>query len=421
MIAPASPPRPTPAIRRPGAILRVEVAESLEDERRRAIRGLLVAPLVTPDGPDAALFSLVRRHAAFLKEWFAHHAGFSLTVRPELVRLHKTPADLSDGTRPACDPLSGQPFDRRRYVLLCLALAALERSERQTTLGRLAEHIAGLVAADRHLSAHGVTFSLDSADDRRALVHVLRWLLRVGALRRVQGDEERFLRDRSDVLYGIGRPVLAHLLAVRKSPSLVAATDVPARLAAIAAEPLAATPEARNRQIKVALGRRLLDDPVVYLTHLADDERAYLERQRGHLLPDLERATGLEPEVRAEGLLLADLDGDATDVGLPEEGTEGHLTLLLATHLAERLRADAAFSTTLDDLVRRTRTLVREHQSHWRKDVTQPGADRHLAGGVLARLESLGLVRLDTAGGVRPLAAIGRFALSAPAARVAHA
>jgi uncharacterized protein (TIGR02678 family) len=419
MIVPV-PSRPATA-RRPGAILRLEVADALQHERQRAVRGLLVTPLVTPDGADAPLFSLVRRHAAFLEEWFAHHAGWSLTVRPDLARLHKTPADLDDATRPARDPLSEQPFDRRRYVLLCLALAALERNERQTTLGRLAEQIAGLAAGDPALAAHGVAFSLEAADDRRALVHVLRWLLRIGALRRVQGDEERFLRDRTDVLYGIERPVLAQLLAARRSPSLTPAIELSARLAAIAGEPVAPVLEARNRQIKVTLGRRLLDDPVVYLSQLSDDERAYLEHQRGHLLPDLQRATGLEPEARTEGVALADLDGDATDVGLPEEGTEGHLTLLLATHLADRLRADAAFTTSVDDLVRYTRSRIREHRAHWRKEITQPGADRLFTARVLTRLAGLALVRIGTGGVVQPLPAIGRYAMAAPIILTAHA
>jgi uncharacterized protein (TIGR02678 family) len=409
-----------PANRRPGAILRIEVTDALQHERRRAVRGLLLTPLVTPDGPDAALFSLVRRHAGFLEEWFAHHAGWSLTVRPDVVRLHKTPADLDDATRPARDPVSDQPFDRRRYVLLCLTLAALERSERQTTLGRLAEQMAGLAAGDPALAAHGIAFSLEAADDRRALVHVLRWLLRIGALKRVQGDEEQFLHDRTDVLYGIARPVLAQLLAARRSPSLVSATELSDRLAAVAADPIAVIPEARNRQIKVTLGRRLLDDPVVYLSQLTDDERAYLERQRGHLLPDLQNATGFEAEVRAEGVVLADLDGDATDVALPEEGTEGHLTLLLATHMADRLRADATFSTTTDSLIRRTRVLIREHQSHWRKEMVNPGADRVFTARVLARLAGLALVRLCADGGVQPLPALGRYAMAAPVILASH-
>jgi uncharacterized protein (TIGR02678 family) len=249
---------------------------------------------------------------------------------------------------------------------------------------------------------------------------VLRWLLRIGALRRVQGDEERFLRDRTDVLYGILRPVLAQLLAARRGPSLVSALELSARLGAMAVEPVAVTSEARNRQIKVTLGRRLLDDPVVYLSQLSDDERAYLERQRGHLLPDLQRGTGFEPEMRAEGVALADLDGDTTDLALPEEGTDGHLTLLLAAHLAERLRANTAFTTTVDELVRRTRVLIREHQSHWRKEVAQRGADRIFAARVLTRLAGLALIRLGPGGVVQPLPALGRYAMAPPVVLTAH-
>ena len=200
----------------------------------------------------------------------------------------------------------------------------------------------------------------------------------------------------------------------------MSANELSARLAALATEPVAATPEARNRQIRVTLARRLLDDPVVYLSQLTDDERAYLERQRGHLLPDLQRATDFEAEVRAEGVLLADLDGDATDLALPEEGTEGHLTLLLATQLADRLRAEATFTTTVDELVRRTRVLIRDHQSHWRKEITQPGADRVFTTRVLIRLAGLALVRIGPGGVVQPLPALGRYAMAAPVILSAH-
>jgi hypothetical protein len=103
--------------------------------------------------------------------------------------------------------------------------------------------------------------------------------------------------------------------------------------------------------------------------------------------------------------VLADLDGDATDVALPEEGTEGHLTLLLATHLADRRRADPTFTTTVDDIVRRTRGLIREHQAHWRQEITQPGADRLFTTRVLARLAGLALVRIGADDVVQPLPA----------------
>jgi uncharacterized protein (TIGR02678 family) len=107
---------------------------------------------------------------------------------------------------------------------------------------------------------------------------------------------------------------------------------------------------------------------------------------------------------------------------LPEEGTEGHLTLLLATHLADRLRADPTFTTSVDDIVRRTRGLIREHQSHWRKEITQPGADRLFTMRVLTRLAGLALVRIGADDDVvQPLPALGRYAMAAPIILSVHA
>jgi len=51
-------------------------------------------------------------------------------------RLHKVPA-APDGTRPA-RPAGRPDFDRRRYALFCLTLAALDEAGTQTTLANLA-------------------------------------------------------------------------------------------------------------------------------------------------------------------------------------------------------------------------------------------------------------------------------------------
>jgi uncharacterized protein (TIGR02678 family) len=110
-------------------------------ELARARRALLRHPLLTESGPDPAALTLVRRHAAELREWFAEETGWQLQVDPESARLRKTPADPADATRPATAGRGQPPFSRRRYVLLCLALAALERLEQQTTLGALAERV----------------------------------------------------------------------------------------------------------------------------------------------------------------------------------------------------------------------------------------------------------------------------------------
>ena len=122
--------------------------EVAREERQRALRGLLQTPLLTADGTHAAEFGLVRRHADELRDWLAHHANWTLQVTSELARLRKTPPDSTDCTRAARDVRTDAPFTRSRYVLLCLALAALERSERQTTLGRLAEAMLGFFTAD---------------------------------------------------------------------------------------------------------------------------------------------------------------------------------------------------------------------------------------------------------------------------------
>lgn len=396
----------------PGAVpLEDKLGEVAREERQRALRTLLKHPLLTADGPQAAEFGLVRRHADMLRDWFAHQANWILHVTTEFARLRKTPPDSADKTRPARETRTGTPFTRGRYVLLCLALAALERSERQTTLGRLAEAMLGLFAADAALGLRGLTFDLKSMDQRRDLVHVIRYLSERRVLWRRQGDEEQFVRDAGhDVLYNVNRPVLTAMLAVRRGPSTIAAAEFEARLAGIVEEPMPDTEEAHNRQIRVRLVRGLLDNPVLYYDTLHARERAYLDRQRGFILRQIADATGLIPEVRAEGIALVDDRGDLTDLALPEEGTEGHLTLLVAEFLANRLRKQPERVVGFVELCARTADLIAEHRSHWRKDVTAPGADRVLTCLTLERLEALQLVR-RTAEGIQPLPAIARYAL----------
>lgn len=407
---------PPPASRRAAqrarlARLREETEPIVDEERRAALRALLQRPLLTPDGATAAAFTLVRRHREWLADWFAHYADWSMVVTAEAARLRKHPAHPGDGTRGAVEPGKDEPFNRTRYVLFCLALAALERGGRQITLGRLAEHVTLALAADPAFAANGFLWSLDHAGGRRDFVNVLRLLVALRVLRRVQGDEENLLHDRtSDALYNVSRPVLALLLSVRRSPSLVTATEFAARIEALLEAPRPDTPEARNRTLRTGFVRRLLDDPVVHYDELDAEQRTYLDRQRGFLLPDLEAATGLRAEVRAEGLALVDLDGDCTDSGLPEEGTEGHLTLLLATWLADRLRTGDASPASMETLRQQTARLIRRHRHHWRKEVSERGAEIWLTEMVVDRLAGLGLV-VRAGDEVRPRPVLGRFAL----------
>jgi uncharacterized protein (TIGR02678 family) len=380
-----------------------------DDERRRCIRALLRHPLLTPAGPDPQAFALARRHAAWLGDWFASQAGWTVHSDHAVVRLRKVPGELSDTSRGAAAKI---PFGRRRYVLACLALAALERAEAQVTLGWLVDRIVAF-AADPSLTDAGITFTLDNQEERRDLVAVSRLLLGAGVLARVAGDEQAFIVSTGDALYDVNRQVLASLLVTMRGASTLAETGFEERLAALVAEPRPETGEARNREIRHRLVRRLLDDPVLYYADLSGEEREYLSSQRGPLLRRLTDATGFAAEVRAEGIALLDPTGEATDLGMPEEGTDGHATLLLAEYLAGTLRERPGTQVPLAELYRHVAALAQQHKAHWRKGTADPGAERELADGALRRLTALGLVR-HAGDAVAPLPALARYGYAEP-------
>ncbi len=201
-------------------------ADRMHEEQSRAIRALLRWPCLISGLHDESL-ALIRRHADALREWFQTHAGWRLHVEPGLARLFKQPGDLDSTTRSARDTRSGAPFSKRRYVLLCLAFAALERSERQTTLRAIADEILSSVANDPELEIAGFTFTLETISDRRDLVAVVRWLIDIGALDRRDGSEDAYLRDRKDVLYDVQRSLLSRLPQwTARGPSLIECDDL---------------------------------------------------------------------------------------------------------------------------------------------------------------------------------------------------
>ena len=182
------------------------------------------------------------------------------------------------------------------------------------------------------------------------------------------------------------------------------------RLAELTAEPVAETDELRNQALRRRLTRRLLEDPVVYYDELGEDESAYLLSQRHAITRRIEEATGLVPEMRAEGIAMVDPDDELTDVRMPEQRTDGHVTLLVAEHLARREQA------TLDELHAFVRQAAAEHATYWRKGVTEPGAETELLATALEKLSALRLVQVNGSMACsRP--AIARFALDEPTIR----
>jgi uncharacterized protein (TIGR02678 family) len=372
---------------------------------QKAARALLKEPLLLAHGSYADEFRLVRQHATELRDWFDRNTGWSLRVDAEAARLRKTPGTQADPTHPAREVTGARaPFTRRRYVLLCLALAALERGESQIALGRLAEQVV-LDAADPRLAAAAVEFTLERRDERLDLAAVVRLLLRLGVLRRVAGEEEAYVSGSGDVLYDVERRVLAGLLATRRGPSTVTAEDFESRLAELVAESALDTDDLRFRAIRWTLTRRLLDDPVLYYDDLSDAELAYLTRQRPFIAARITELTGLVAEIRAEGIAMVDPQDDLTDVRMPEQGTHGHITLLLAECIAA---ADGPVAVA--DLERRVRELAAEHGGFWSKTAKQPGAEPQLVEQAVAKLTALGLLT-RTPDGVAARPGLARYAV----------
>jgi uncharacterized protein (TIGR02678 family) len=376
-------------------------------QRRAALRALLAKPLLVAD-TDGETLVLVRRHLTELREWLNRETGWRLAADSETARLFKTATVLSDASHPARGN-HREPFGRRRYVTLCLALSALARADAQTTLGSLADDVL-TAAAEPELAAAGFTLTLDSRADRADLVAVVRLLLGWGVLSRVAGDEDAYLSAGADVLYDVRRPVLGVLLSGTRGPSVVTAPAFEGRLAELTAEPVAESDELRHQTLRRRLTRRLLEDPVVYYDELPEDERAYLLSQRHAITRRIADATGLIPELRAEGIAMVDPEDDLTDVRMPEQRTDGHVTLLVAEYLARREQA------TLDELHAFVRQAAAAHQGYWRKGVTEPGAETELLAVALEKLSALRLVTLDRPM-VRSRPAIARFALDEPTIR----
>lgn len=392
------------------------------EEFRSAVRALLMTPLISPDHED---FPAIRRQADALRDFFAREAGWPLQIEHDGARLYKRPADLASTMR-------GLPqYDRRRYVLLCLACAVLERAEPQITLRLLGERLLHF-AAEPSLAAAGFGFTLGAAHERRELVAVCRTLLDLGVLQRVAGDEDAFVNaggDQADALYDVQRRALAGMLAAVRGPSTFRLEDAPVtleqRLHALVDEHVADSDEGRRTALRRQLARRLLDDPVVYIDSLDAEARAYFINQRGVMAARLCDATGLIAEQRAEGLALADEAGALTDVAMPAEGTDAHATLLVAEFLAtaERRRreipgAARPFAAIIrgQDVIDFLRDSKNSYGKYWRKSAREPGAERELAEIALDRLEKLQLIVRD-ADTVHPRPALARFALGAAEVR----
>lgn len=375
-------------------------------ERRTALRALLVRPL-TLARDDADLFAAIVRHRDWLARWFAENPAWRLVVDPSrgFARLHKVPARL-DATRPA--RLQGKPaFDRRRYVLLCWTLAALDDCRSQTTLARLAEIVRGIGRDEPDIEA----FDPDVFAERRAFVDVLRWLADMGVLALRDGDVERFAQTRDgDALYDVNDRLLGQLLAAPVPPALAGAPS------GLLDEHHADTEEGRRQRARHDVLRRLLDDPVLYYDEMDDAAREWLDHSRGFLYRLLQDDAGFAVERRREGLAPVDPAGEVSDTLFPDGGsTVKHAALLLAEHLTSLARRGARLADR-GAVVARVADLMAHYgrRCGWSQQyAVGPEGAADLADDAMGLLEAFGLAARQGAGegdgwALRP--ALARFA-----------
>jgi uncharacterized protein (TIGR02678 family) len=383
---------------------RVERPAPAEDvhvtaERRRAARALLRRPLLHADGPGVDDLRLVRRHRAELERMFADGLGYRLVVEPGAARLFK--AGLGrDATRPLLRR-SGKPFTPRAYAMFCLTIAALGRCKRQLLVDELVAQVRA-AAVDA-----GLDIDLDAITDRRALHAALFALVDLGVLYERDGDLEHWAEQRSASLLDVRRDRLALLVSAP-----LAGVDGPADLLDVAALPSAAG------GARVAVRRRVVESPVLSVDALTEEQSEWWRRNRNREREWFADRLGLDVELRAEGAVAIDPDGELTDLEFPGGGSARQLALLVIEALVGELRVAARESEAADRVWRRAgpelvAATAEAVLAEWGAGLKKEHREDHTAALADARavLVSAGLVRVDADGAWLVHAAAARFAV----------
>jgi uncharacterized protein (TIGR02678 family) len=378
-------------------LARPEAAPDLlaEADVRSAARSLLRTPLLTADAhPDE--LALVRRHRDELTRLFADGLGYRLVVEPGLARLYKTGLglDTSRGLRRRNDV----PFSPRRYTLLALTLAALTRARRQLMVDEL-------VAAVRSAAVDaGIDVDLDAIAERRALHSVLVALIDLGVLSERAGDLEHWAERLTESLLDVHSDRLAVLVAAP-----LGGCERPEDVLAVAAVPSSAG------GARVAVRRRLTEQPVLSTDDLTEEQRGWWRRNREREREWFRRSLGLDLELRAEGAVAIDPSGELTDRVFPGTGSARHFALLLLAELVDAARSDHGSQLAGTTWARLATSTARQAADRvfatWQRGLRRAHRDDPdlVYDDALAVLQDAGLVRRDE-GGLLVHAAAARYA-----------
>jgi uncharacterized protein (TIGR02678 family) len=349
-------------------VIAAGVRETDLADYQRAVRTLLVHPLVTETYPDADALPRVRRYLEPLSTDLQQVAGYRLQLEATCVRLVRR-VDRLDDTQ-LVRRRDRKPFDRRRYAYLSLALAALGRAGSQVALTELADAL-----RRRAVEIDGLGFDPDQYRHRLAFVDVVRHLLHLGALREVETSSVDWLRDpdAGEALYDVDRDAV-HLVFV--PPRVVQHT---ATVEALLAGSVAVSRDTRRAATRQRLARLLLEHPVLAVDDLTGEERGYLASQATSLAADLHRLTGAQVERRAEGVALIDATGRFSDRSFPAVSTPAQVALLLADAMAHAVTQDGAVAQgVVPRAADHTAMLVT------RLDAARPSPPSELAAGEVA-------------------------------------
>jgi uncharacterized protein (TIGR02678 family) len=381
-----------------------------EEERRAALRALLVEPFV---GADHPAFALVRRHEAELAHRCSELLGYRLEVSTTFARLFKVPTarGLRRGVR--VPPGGAQARERARdewaalsdraVVLLFLTLAALERAGAQTVIGELADAVADTGAR----AEPPLPVDFDRRAERVAFADGLELLCSWGVLRLTHGSRGSFTRREHDeddeALFTVDRRRLASVL---RDPFGALRAESVGDLLALGEE-YAPTADGATRQLRHRLARRLVEDPALYLDELDEEERAHFIRQRAWFEARVQEWVGLPVERRQEGSAAIEPGRELTDLPFPANATRKQLALLLCDALTAA--HERGVEVLLDEELRAAvRTLLARHGAAWNRDPDDPAEVDALAGEAADLLVALDLAARGP-GGLRPRPLAARF------------
>lgn len=362
------------------------VAEAGAEERRQALRALLMRQVLTHADPELAL---ARRHREELSAAVRDHLGATLTVTADTAHLGKRVA-LSEARPLRLAPRSSQErrkaVDERRALgargalLACVVCGVLERRGwTQVPLGALAEEVVG------HARGLGVEVDWRTRADRLGLSDAIELLAGLGVLE-LRAGRAGTLDSEDEAFYDVHRRRLALLLA---DPVRCAEATRPEELELPEPEGGDLANRARSRRLL----RALVEDPVVYLTDLDEEDRAYFLSQRARLEGLAEQLTGLQAERRREGTALIAAGRELTDRPFPAGGNVKQLALLLLPELC----AHAGTSIAAEALGAITRRLLVRHCGHWSWDPADPEAVARATEQAVAVLTDLRLLAGDGA------------------------